>query len=211
MGGREVTMFAEKLTRFAENNGLPPSAVGELVQLFNEALVAVGQGILKEASAVEPKREKLEPKKGGGDKRWASKVAAAFAEEKGVTLDDFEEVKVTKQHILEYLKGRPATKKSPPPKQGEAEPSSVGSGKSVGKGKKVQCNGMTAGGDPCSRTGTVKPDGAANCYCFRHADQWRDFECAVSDNSDLEEEDLFSENGDKTENKVESEEEPELE
>ena len=95
-------MFAEQLTRFAENHGLPPSAVGELVQLFNEALVAVGQGILKEASVVEPKREHV-PKKGGGDKRWASKVAAAFAEEKGVRLDDFEEVKVTKQHILEYL------------------------------------------------------------------------------------------------------------
>jgi len=199
-------MFEEQLTRFAQTHDLPPTAVGELVQLFNEALVTVGQGILKDAGGT-VKRPVV---KGVEPKRWASKVAAAFAEEKGVTLDDFDHPKVTKQHILEYLKGA-VGRSTPKPTVKEAEPSSGGSGKSVGKGKKVQCNGMTAGGDPCSRTGTVKPEGASNCYCFRHADQWRDFECAVSDNSDLEEEDLFSENGDKTENKVESEEAPDLE
>jgi hypothetical protein len=54
--------------------------------------------------------------------------------------------------------------------------------------RKVQCNGLTAKGDPCTRTGTVQPDGSKNCYCFRHADNWKDFETTVSSDSDSDDE-----------------------
>ena len=54
--------------------------------------------------------------------------------------------------------------------------------------RKVQCNGLTAKGDPCTRTGTVQPDGSKNCYCFRHADTWKDFETTVSSDSDSDDE-----------------------
>jgi hypothetical protein len=47
---------------------------------------------------------------------------------------------------------------------------------------------LTAKGDPCTRTGTVQPDGSKNCYCFRHADNWKDFETTVSSDSDSDDE-----------------------
>ena len=170
-------MFASKLSDFVEREGLSDEKTGELIQLFNEALVEIGQGILKESR---PRKEA--PNKGVvGEQRWASKVAEAFAVEKGLSLGDFPGVgKVTKQHMLDHLKGN-----------GKMSPvvSVKGSPGTGGKGKqKVQCSGLTAKGEPCTRTGTVTPDGAKNCYCFRHADAWRDFETCMSSDSEVEEE-----------------------
>ena len=41
-------MFVSRLSEFANNNDLDASVVQELVQIFNEALVEIGQGILKD-------------------------------------------------------------------------------------------------------------------------------------------------------------------
>ena len=169
-------MFASKLSEFVEREGLSVEKTGELIQLFNEALVEIGQGILKESRP----RKEVANKGVVGEQRWASKVAEAFAVEKGLSLGDFPGVgKVTKQHMLDHLKG---TGKMSPVVSVKGSPS-------VGvKGKKVQCSGLTAKGEPCTRTGTVTPDGAKNCYCFRHADAWRDFETCMSSDSEVEEE-----------------------
>jgi len=175
-----VAMFASKLSEFVEREGLSVEKTGELIQLFNEALVEIGQGILKDSR---PRKEA--PKSVVGEQRWASKVAEAFAVEKGLSLDDFVGVgKVTKQHMLEHLKS--SGKMVSPAVSGNGSP-----GTSTGKGKgkqKVQCSGLTAKGEPCTRTGTVTPEGAQNCYCFRHADSWRDFETCMSSDSEVEEE-----------------------
>ena len=168
-------MFASKLSEFVEREGLSGEKTGELIQLFNEALVEIGQGILKESR---PRKEVS--KVVVDEQRWASKVAEAFAVEKGLSLGDFPGVgKVTKQHMLDHLKG---TGKMSPVVSVKGSPGSV-------KGKqKVQCSGLTAKGEPCTRTGTVTPEGAKNCYCFRHADSWRDFETCMSSDSEVEEE-----------------------
>ena len=187
-------MFESRLSEFATKNDLDASVVQELVQIFNEALVEIGQGILKDVphkSTVTQKTTKSVNKT--ESQKWASKVAQAFAEEKELTLDDFPGIeKVTKQHMLEFLKKRDTQTSNKVTKGSPSGSTSKGTPK-----RKVQCNGLTAKGDPCTRTGTVQPDGSKNCYCFRHADNWKDFETAVSSDSDsddeLEEEKIESE------------------
>ena len=180
-------MFESRLSEFATKNDLDATVVQELVQIFNEALVEIGQAILKDTPNNQVTKTVKTINKGEGQK-WASKVAQAFAEEKELTLDDFPGIeKVTKQHMLEFLK----KKNTQTTKQvTKSSPSGSPSGSTV-KGtpkRKVQCNGLTAKGDPCTRTGTVQPDGSKNCYCFRHADNWKDFETIVSSDSDSDDE-----------------------
>lgn len=174
-------MFEARLCEFATKNELDAVVVQELVQIFNEALVEIGQAILKDVpnKPVIAQKTTKTSNKGEGQK-WASKVAQAFAEEKELTLDDFPDIeKVTKQHMLELLKKKDtqSTKGSP----------SNSTTKDTQK-RKVQCNGLTAKGDPCTRTGTIQPDCSKNCYCFRHADNWKDFETAISSDSDSDDE-----------------------
>jgi hypothetical protein len=196
-------MFAERLQEFVKREGLKDECVQELVQLFNQSLVEIGQYILNETkgkTTQPPTRETVKQEKPSQTtQRWASKVAQAFAEEKELTLDDFPGVeKVTKQHMLDHLKqnnkkegagSKPRKVVDPPKPVKSSQPPTPTDASSSKQQKKVICSGFTKGGDPCNRTGTVTPDGAKNCYCFRHADQWRDFECEVSSDSDLEEED----------------------
>ena len=181
-------MFEQRLTDFVTRHAIDTAVVPELVQLFNDALVEIGQGILNEAKPgdTKPVSTKTSAKTKKGDQsRWASKVAEAFAKEKDVTLDDFPDLeKITKQHILDLLKTRPPEPK-PTPKSTTSTPKSTASTSSK---RKVQCNALTAKGEPCTRTGTVTPESAKNCYCFRHADQWRDFETTVSSDSDSDDE-----------------------
>lgn len=178
-------MFESRLSEFAHKNNLNASVVQELVQIFNEALVEIGQGILKDVptkptTTKTPVKTQNKPEA----QKWASKVAQAFAEEKEFTLDDFPGIeKVTKQHMLELLK----KKDTQTTKQVTKESPSGSTSKDTPK-RKVQCNGLTAKGDPCTRTGTVQPDGSKNCYCFRHADTWKDFETTVSSDSDSDDE-----------------------
>jgi len=178
-------MFESRLSEFATKNELDATVVQELVQIFNEALVEIGQAILKDAPTKSTNVQKTTKtvNKGEGQK-WASKVAQAFAEEKELTLDDFPGIeKVTKQHMLEFLKKKDTQTTKQVTKGSPSGSTTKGTPK-----RKVQCNGLTAKGDPCTRTGTVQPDGSKNCYCFRHADNWKDFETTVSSDSDSDDE-----------------------
>lgn len=176
-------MFESRLSEFATKNDLDATVVQELVQIFNEALVEIGQAILKDTPNKPVTKTVKTINKGEGQK-WASKVAQAFAEEKELTLDDFPGIeKVTKQHMLEFIK-----KKDTQTTKQVTKGSPSGSNANGTPKRKVQCNGLTAKGDPCTRTGTVQPDGSKNCYCFRHADNWKDFETTVSSDSDSDDE-----------------------
>jgi hypothetical protein len=184
-------MFEQRLTDFVTRHAIDTAVVPELVQLFNDALVEIGQGILNEAKPrdTKPVSTKISVKtKKGNQPRWASKIAEAFAKEKEVTLDDFADLeKITKQHILDLLKTRLPVPNPTPKSKASTPKSTASTPKSTAptsSKRKVQCNGLTAKGEPCTRTGTVTPDSAKNCYCFRHADQWRDFETTVSSDSD---------------------------
>lgn len=200
-------MFETRLADFAARNELDTSVVQELVQIFNEALIEIGQGILKDVPNkpnIIQNTKKIINK--GEGQRWASKVAQSFAEEKELTLDDFPGIeKVTKQHMLKFLQ----QKNTQPTKQ-VVKGSPVNSVSKETTKRKVQCNGLNAKGDPCTRTGTCKPGDSKNYYCFRHADNWKDFETTVSSDSDSDDElELEEEETSKNEEEINSE--PEVE
>ena len=182
-------MFESRLSEFATKNELDTTVVQELVQIFNEALIEIGQAILKDVpNKPAPVQKTTKNINKGEGQKWASKVAQAFAEEKELTLDDFPGIeKVTKQHMLEFLKKKD-TKTTKHIIKGSPSGSTSGSTSINMSKRKVQCNGLTAKGDTCVRTGTVQPDGSKNYYCFRHADNWKDFETTVSSDSDSDDE-----------------------
>jgi hypothetical protein len=164
-------MFKNDLKSFVERNELPESSIDELLDIFNAGLIAVGTGILNNAGL---KKDSVIKKEAGGSKlvgqKWASKTAESYAQEQDVTLDDFPGVvKVTKPMIVSYIKNKPV--KNPVP--------NVPKGKDkIELKKKVQCNGLTIKGEPCTRTATMTPGGSKMGYCFKHCDAWRDFECS---------------------------------
>jgi hypothetical protein len=187
-------MFEEDLREFCEKNNLGDEGVSELLELFNGALLEVGRGILdsvkeKSKNKSADKSTKI-TKNSGVEQKWASKVSANYAMENNLTLDDFHGIeKVTKQHILDLLKENGNTKEkqkinksSTSSSNTQASPKTSASPKTTSK-KKVQCNGFNTKG-ACTRTGTVIPNGAKNSYCFRCAENWNDFETAVSSDSD---------------------------
>lgn len=187
-------MFEEDLREFCEKNNLGDEGVSELLELFNGALLEVGRGILdsvkeKSKNKSADKSTKI-TKNSGVEQKWASKVSANYAMENNLTLDDFHGIeKVTKQHILDLLKENGNTKEkqkinksSTSSSNTQASPQTSASPKTTSK-KKVQCNGFNTKG-ACTRTGTVIPNGAKNSYCFRCAENWNDFETAVSSDSD---------------------------
>ena len=53
--------------------------------------------------------------------------------------------------------------------------------------KRVICSGINKKGEACKSIGTIRPNGAKKHYCFRHAEDYRSFECD-SDSSDEEKE-----------------------
>ena len=52
------------------------------------------------------------------------------------------------------------------------------------------CRGLNKNGDACNKPATTQPPGSSNCFCFRHAVDWKNYE--ISDDSDLEEETVFT-------------------
>ena len=161
----------ERLTTFSTKHELDTDAVAELLSIWNATLVDVAHGLLKDTSVREPKVFKT------SEKKWASKAASEFAAEHDTTLDDFTKEKITKKDVEEYLK----TKEKKPTK---------------GKNANIKCHGLTKRGEPCNRSGSHKPDGAKNNYCFRHAEAFRDFELSSdsSDDEDLSEEKVVENN-----------------
>tara|TARA_B100000427_G_C15479480_1_gene582262 strand:- start:472 stop:957 length:486 start_codon:yes stop_codon:yes gene_type:complete len=151
--------FEERISIFADKHNLGKSDIAELLSIWNQSLIDIAHGLLQETN---------QTNKGKLEKKWATKIAQEYATEHGLTLDDFEGDKITKKLIDEHLKGKKPSK----------------SGSTSGKIKE-KCHGLTQKGDPCSRPGSSKPDGAKNFYCFRHAENWQTFE-ESSDSSDDE-------------------------
>jgi pyruvate/2-oxoglutarate dehydrogenase complex dihydrolipoamide acyltransferase (E2) component len=164
----------QRLSVFADNHDLDKDAIAELLQIWNVTLVDVAHGLLKETPNQPSKKSQSKQPEKTKEKKWASKAASEYAEENDITLDDFDSLKISKKDVEEYIK-----KKAKPVVKEKGE-------SSKDNGKKIKCHGLTKKGDPCNRNGTSIPDGAKFSYCFRHADDYRDFE--VSDDSSDEEE-----------------------
>ena len=156
--------FEERLSTFVTQHDLNDDAVAELLKIWNSSLIDVERGILKECDVAPVTKVKpLITKKDDTAKKWASKTAGEFAIEKGVTLDDFETGKISKKDVENFLKAKD---------------------KNSGETSSIKCHGLTKKGEPCNRNGTKCPDGAKFQYCFRHADDYKDYELSSDSSED---------------------------
>ena len=110
-------------------------------------------------------------------KKFATKIAAEYAAENELTIDDFDKDKITKKDIDEYIKSNKSNKSI---QKLNTTPVVKESKNPV----KEKCHGITNSGEPCNRPGTEKPDGSSKCFCFRHAMDWKMYE--ISSDSELE-------------------------
>ena len=173
-------MMSEIMKEFSVRYELGESSEKELIEMFNKSLIEVSQRILEKYDV--KSETKVIKSKGTGSKKFASKKAEEYAYENGLSLDDFNQEKISKKDVEEKV--RKETKEKTNLTTNTPNSSTNSSSKKIER--KVLCCGLTKKGDQCTRAGTLKPNGAKKMYCFRHADEWNTFECD-SDSSDEEE------------------------
>jgi hypothetical protein len=179
-----------KFVDFKNKHDLSDDAIAEILIIFNESFIELAHKLLNNTtpSSVQSISKKTVI---NGPRKWATKIAAEYASENDVTLDNFDKEKITKKDIDEFLKARQKTaplNTTPRKTVTTNKCEEVSETQSISK--KGKCKGLTKTGEPCNRPGAETPDGAKNCYCFRHALDWKNYE--VSSDSELEEEDIFT-------------------
>tara|TARA_B100000085_G_scaffold280494_2_gene305482 strand:+ start:1011 stop:1601 length:591 start_codon:yes stop_codon:yes gene_type:complete len=171
-----------KFNSFKVKYDLGDEAMAEMLSIFNDSFIELAHKLLQSNDIpVQKTNSQVKTKNTSGTKKWATKIAAEYAAENELTLDDFDKEKITKKDIDEYIKSNnknKSTKKSMPSLDTTVSQST----KPVTT--KEKCCGITKNGDPCSKPGTEKPEGSSKCFCFRHAMDWKAYE--VSSDSDLE-------------------------
>tara|TARA_B100001093_G_scaffold101176_1_gene93350 strand:+ start:4506 stop:5081 length:576 start_codon:yes stop_codon:yes gene_type:complete len=174
-----VETLERKIERYIEKYSLEEEGKEELVRLLNEALIEISRTILSEHKVVE-KVEKVEKK----NRMCKSKKAENYAEEHGLSLEDFEMKEVSKKDVENKV--RDITKNHSLVKNKE-ENVKENVKENVISMQRVICSGINKKGEACKSIGTIRPNGAKKHYCFRHAEDYRSFECD-SDSSDEEKE-----------------------
>ena len=181
-----------KVEEFVSRNGMSEDVKREMLEILNESLLEISRVIMNESKVKKEKVEKVEKgsknSRDESNKRYKSKKAEEYAEEHGLTLEDFDINEISKKDV--ETKVREMTKKekviTTRSKTTSDEVSSSKNKKSETKREKVICSGINKKGEACKSVGTIKPEGAKKKYCFRHAEDFRSFECD-SDSSDDEE------------------------
>ena len=178
-----------KIEEFVSRNGMSESVKREMLEILNESLLEISRGIMNESREVNVKEGKKEKVK-NVEKRYKSKKAEEYAEEHGLSLEDFEMNEISKKDVETKVREMTKNKKekviTTRSKTNTDEESSSKNNKSEVKREKVICSGINKKGEACKSVGTIQPEGAKKKYCFRHAEDFRSFECD-SDSSDDEE------------------------
>ncbi len=160
-----------KFNDFKTKHDLDDDAIAEILKIFNESFIELAHKLLNTEVKEVKKIEKTEYKK------WATKIAAEHAAEHGLSLDDFDKEKITKKDIDELVKQRVKT---------------VPKLKTEKREIKVKCHGLTKNGEPCGKPGTETPEGSKNCFCFRHAMDWKTYEVSSDSDEELHQEPIIS-------------------
>ena len=196
----------QKFEAFRAKYDLTEEATTEMLAIFNETFIELAHKLLSNQEIVTPLSTTTRPKTAvprkapnvsSGVKKFATKIAAEYAAERGFTLDDFDKEKITKKDIDELSKnGKPNTTASGSssvaiPEEPEKTIPSLMTDickeiKNTKKKTVQKCHGVNRDGSPCDKNGDQKPDNCGNYYCFRHALDWKKYE--VSSDSELEEE-----------------------
>ena len=192
----------QKFEAFRAKYNLTEEATTEMLAIFNETFIELAHKLLSNTEIATPMststnvkqiatRKNNTTEKSSGVKKFATKIAAEYAAERGFTLDDFDKEKITKKDIDELAKnGKPSASAETPEETKKTIPSLMTDIckeiKNTKKKSVQKCHGVNRDGSPCDKNGDQKPDGCNNSYCFRHALDWKKYE--VSSDSELEEE-----------------------
>ena len=168
-----------KFDAFKEKYSLNDEAMAEMLSIFNDSFIELAHKLLQSDEIKIPKQTKsVNKSKSVSVKKWATKIAAEYAAENELTLDNFDKEKITKKDIDEYIKNNKET-----PVKGIQKLNTTVVKKE--NNIKHKCCGLTKNGEPCNRPGTEQPEGSKKHFCFRHSMDWKIYE--VSSDSDLEE------------------------
>ena len=196
-----------KIEEFVERNGMSCEVKREMIEILNESLLEISAGIMesREVNVKDGKKEKVK----NVEKRYKSKKAEEYAEEHGLSLEDFVMREVSKKDVEMKVREMTKNKKerinvSVVKKETKSE-GSKSEKRSEVKREKVICSGINKKGEACKSVGTIQPEGAKRRYCFRHAEDYRSFECE-SDSSDEEKEKEKETSKDNSDNELAEEE-----
>ncbi len=92
-----MTTLEEKFLNFQSENELSDEAMKKLLVIFNESFIELAHKLLntKDISSEDNHDRKTKAKGKDSYKKWATKIAAEYAEDNNITLEDFEfEVKL---------------------------------------------------------------------------------------------------------------------
>lgn len=173
-----------KIEEFVRRNGMSEDVKREMLEILNESLLEISHGIMNERRVNEVKDVKDHKNiksTESSKKRYKSKKAEEYAEEHGLSLEDFAIDEISKKDVETKVRNMTKNKKDVTTKETTVQKSS----KEV-KREKIICSGINKKGEGCKSVGTIQPEGAKKKYCFRHAEDFRSFECD-SDSSDDEE------------------------
>lgn len=178
-----------KVEEFVRRNGMSEEEKREMLEILNESLLEISRVIMNESKVKKEKESKKDREE--SKKRYKSKKAEEYAEEHGISIEDFDINEISKKDVETKVREMTKNKKekviTTTSKISSDEESSSKNKKSETKREKVICSGINKKGEACKSTGTIQPEGAKKKYCFRHAEDFKSFECD-SDSSDDDEE-----------------------
>ena len=191
-----------EIEQYIEKYNIGEDGKKEMIEILNKSLIMISRGILETKNTKEIQNTSKDTiKTTEKASKFKSKKAEDYAEEHNLTLDDFDIKEVSKKDVENKVREMTKVRKDPSlsitsksSSKSSNESSSSSSLTQVKKSKeKVICCGINKKGEPCKSVGTIQPDGAKKKYCFRHAEDFRSFECE-SDSSDCEEEEPLPNN-----------------
>ena len=170
---KRMTSMMSKIEEFVSRNGMSEDVKREMLEILNESLLEISRVIMNESKAKTKKEE--------SKKKYKSLKAEEYAEEHGLTLEDFDINEISKKDVETKVREMIKNKKE---KVITTTVKTKEQSKEI-KREKVICSGINKKGEACKSVGTIKPEGAKKKYCFRHAEDFRSFECD-SDSSEEE-------------------------
>jgi len=178
------------LEDFVTKYSIPDDGVKELLDIFNQSLVNISTEILNNQNLNSNKKStKINTSNTSNTsndddvQKFSSKKAQEYAIENNLTLEEhFTDMKKVSKKDVEN-KVREIAKNQKSNSSAIRLDTSTSTSKSSPKKEKIICSGLTKKGEACNKVGCQQPDGAKNKYCFRHAEDWKAFECD-SDSSD---------------------------
>ena len=159
--------------------GIDEEGKDELLKIMNESLCMIGEEIMRRVGDIKGGGKSVSV---GGERRYKSKKAEEYAREHGIERSEFRMLEISKKDVENLVRER--AKRVVGEKAESVEEKRL----LEVKRERVICSGINKKGESCKSVGSIKPEGAKRMYCFRHAEDYRSFECETEDSSESEEE-----------------------